>query len=312
MYFKNIIGQDIAKRFIINSIKKDRINHAYLFEGPSGVGKKTFAMEFSKILLNINNLENSPDFKLLTPKGSSFKIEQIRNMQSDIVVKPYKNKKIYILEDCDKMTVQAQNALLKTLEEPPEYAVLILIVKNSATLLDTIKSRCEVIKFSPLSLVDIENYLIKHKNIDRNKAKVVSSFSMGILANALELLESEDFNKKREEIEDYINIILSNDVVDMLNINSKLEKNKDDIINILDMLTTYFRDLIFIKENVDENIIINIDRINFLKDLSKELTYSQISSIIDIIEETKKKLISNCNFNLAISAMVLNIHEVIK
>ncbi|SHK09887.1 DNA polymerase III subunit [Tepidibacter formicigenes] len=312
MYFKNIIGQDTAKRFIINSIKKDRISHAYLFEGPSGVGKKTFAMEFSKILLDTNNLENSPDFKLLEPQGSSFKINQIRNMHSDIIVRPYKNKKIYILDDSDKMTVQAQNALLKTLEEPPEYAVLILIAKNSATILDTIKSRCEIIKFSPLPLIGIENYLINYKNIDKDKAKVLSSFSMGILSNALELLNSEEFNKKREEIENYINIMISKNVVDILNINSSLENNKEDINNILDILTTYFRDILLIKENVNENIIINIDKINFLQDLSKKLTYSQISSIIDIIEETKKKLMSNCNFNLAIGVMVLNIHEVIK
>lgn len=312
MYFENILGQDIPKRFIINSINKNRVSHAYLFEGPSGVGKKSFALEFSKILLNYNNLENSPDFNILKPDGASFKIDQIRNIQSEIIIKPYGNKKIYILEECEKMTVQAQNSLLKTLEEPPEYSIIILLTENSASLLDTIKSRCEILKFVPLPQGSIENYLIKNKNISHEKARVLSSFSFGILSKALSLIESEEFNKEREEMENILELLISKNSINLLSVNSYLESNKEKIYEVMDMIITYFRDILIVKEEINERLIINLDKVDFLKQASKKLTYSQVSSIIDIIEETKKKIISNCNFSLAMQVMGLNIQEVIK
>ncbi|WP_099191025.1 DNA polymerase III subunit [Tepidibacter mesophilus] len=312
MYFDNIIGHDRAKQFILNSMKKDRISHAYLFEGQSGIGKMMFSMELSKMILETNNLENNPDFKIIKPDGASFKISQIRDMQLDIIIKPYKNKKIYILEDAHKMTVQAQNALLKTLEEPPEFALIILVVENSSSILDTIKSRCEVVKFSPLTQIQIQNYLIDNKNIDRQRSKVIASFSMGILSKALDLCYSEEFNNKRNEIQEYLNIIQSRDLINMYTINSKLEKHKSKLNEVMDILITYFRDILMIKQGVDESLIINLDQIEYLSSLSKKFTYFQISNIIDIIDESNKNLMNNCNFNMAIGTMILNIYEVIK
>ncbi len=311
MYFKNILGQDRAKKFILNSLSKDRISHAYLFEGLKGVGKKDFAFAFSKILIG-DALENSPDFKVLKPEGASFKIEQIRNLQSDIIVRPYGNKKVYILEDAHKMTIQAQNSLLKTLEEPPSYCLLILLTENSSSLLDTIKSRCEIVKFTPLSQQEIENYLVEDKKIGEEKARVVASFSGGILFRALELIESESFNAKREDVKMFIELVLTKNIIDLLKIQDALEKQKEEIESILDMILTYLRDIMVIKENIQEKWIIHLDEISFLKECSKKLTYSQVSNIIDIIEETKKKLRSNCNFSLAMEVMLLNIQEVIK
>ena len=126
MYFENIIGQDFAKKYLTNSIKKNKINHAYMFEGIDGIGKKNLAKELSKILLDTENVENSPDYINIYPDGNSIKIAQIRKLQTDIIVKPHKKYKIYIINQAEKMTVEAQNALLKTLEEPPEYAIIIL------------------------------------------------------------------------------------------------------------------------------------------------------------------------------------------
>ena len=126
MYFDNIIGQDFAKKYLTNSIKKNKINHAYMFEGIDGIGKKKFSQELSKILLDTENIENSPDYINIHPDGNSIKIAQIRKLQTDIIVKPHKKYKIYIINQAESMTVEAQNALLKTLEEPPEYAIIIL------------------------------------------------------------------------------------------------------------------------------------------------------------------------------------------
>ena len=311
MYFNNIIGQDFAKKYLTNSIKKNKINHAYMFEGIDGIGKKKLSQELAKILLDTENVESTPDYINIHPDGNSTKISQIRKLQTDIIVKPHKQYKIYIINQAESMTIEAQNALLKTLEEPPEYAIIILITSNKESLLDTIKSRCEIIKFLPISIVDLNNYLII-KGIDKNRAQLLSTFARGSIEKAIELSESADFAIMRDEIQTYIVILLDKDMIDILEIPASMEKYKNDSINVLDMLINYFRDMMLLKEKVDKSMIINIDKITFIQNMSKKITYSQVSKIIDIIEDTKKKIRSNCNFNISIQVMALNIYEVIK
>lgn len=311
MYFDNIIGQDFAKKYLRNSIKNDKINHAYMFEGIDGIGKKTLTKELAKILLDMENVENSPDYINIFPDGNSIKISQIRKLQTDIIVRPHKDYKIYIINYSEKMTIEAQNALLKTLEEPPEYAIIILITNNKESLLDTIKSRCEIIKFLPIGTRDLENYLVKN-GLDGSRAKLLSIFSRGSISKALDLAKSSDFNIMRDDIQDYIQTIFDKKIVDILEIPSHMEKYKKEVISLLDMLISYFRDIMMLKENVDKCMIINSDKFVFIQNMNKRVTYSQVSKILDIIEDTKMKIRSNCNFNISIQVMALNIYEVIK
>ena len=311
MYFEKIRGQRFAKKYLSNSIKSNMISHAYMFEGPSGVGKNTIARELATTLLEMENLFNSPDYIEITPDGNSIKIAQIRKLQSDILVKPYKSYKIYVIDEDQKMTVEAQNALLKTLEEPPKYAIIILITNNKESLLDTIKSRCEIIKFTPIPLVEVADYLTQ-TGVDKNRASLLANFSRGSMQKAIELSESEDFHIMRDEVQKYVETFLTGSMLDIMDIQNSIEKYKDNITNVLDLLVNYFRDIIMVKENVDSSMIINLDRLVFIKNMSTKITYSQLSKIIDIIEETKNKLRSNCNFNISIQVMTLNIYEVIK
>lgn len=311
MYFEKIRGQRFAKKYLSNSIKSNMISHAYMFEGPSGVGKNTMARELATTLLEMENLFNSPDYIEITPDGNSIKIAQIRKLQSDILVKPYKSYKIYVIDEAQKMTVEAQNALLKTLEEPPKYAIIILITNNKESLLDTIKSRCEIIKFTPIPLVEVADYLTQI-GVDKNRASLLANFSRGSMQKAIELSESEDFHIMRDEVQKYVETFLTGSMLDIMDIQSSIEKYKDNITNVLDLLVNYFRDIMMVKENVDSSMIINLDRLVFIKNMSTKITYSQLSKIIDIIEETKNKLRSNCNFNISIQVMTLNIYEVIK
>ena len=311
MYFEKIRGQRFAKKYLSNSIKSNMISHAYMFEGPSGVGKNTMARELAATLLDMENLFNSPDYIEITPDGNSIKIAQIRKLQSDILVKPYKTYKIYVIDEAQKMTVEAQNALLKTLEEPPKYAIIILITNNKESLLDTIKSRCEIIKFTPIPLVEVADYLTQ-TGVDKNRASLLANFSRGSMQKAIELSESEDFHIMRDEVQKYVETFLTGSMLDIMDIQNSIEKYKDNITNVLDLLVNYFRDIMMVKENVDSSMIINLDRLVFIKNMSTKITYSQLSKIIDIIEETKNKLRSNCNFNISIQVMTLNIYEVIK
>ena len=311
MYFENIIGQEFAKKYLTNSMRKNKINHAYMFEGIEGIGKKKFTGELSKILLKSENVDSSPDYINIYPDGSSIKIAQIRKLQTDIIIKPHKDYKIYIINDAEKMTIEAQNALLKTLEEPPGYAIMILITSNKEALLDTIKSRCEIIKFLPISLLDLKKYLIKN-GVDEQRAQLLATFSRGSIEKALELSESAEFAIMREDIQSYIQTILDKNIIEILEIPNNMDKYKKEVISILDMMVNYFRDMMLLKEKVDKSMIINSDKIIFIQNMSKKITYSQVSKIIDIIEETKKKIKSNCNFNISIQVMALNIYEVIK
>ena len=311
MYFKNIMGQSFAKKYLSNSIKKDKINHAYLFEGIDGVGKTTFTKEFAKILLKKENIDNNPDFIYIKPQGSSIKISQIRDLQSDVIIKPHGDYKIYVINNAEKMTIESQNALLKTLEEPPGYVIIILLTNNKNSLLDTIKSRCDIVKFLPIPSIELKEYL-KLKGIEEKRASILATFSRGSISKALELSESSEFMLMREDIQNNIQTILDKNIVDILELTNKYDKYRENIIEVLDLTLNYFRDIMMLKENINKDMIINIDKITFLQNMSKKINYSQVSRIIDIIEETKKKLRSNCNFNLSIQVMSLNIYEVIK
>ena len=311
MYFEKIKGQNFAKKYLTNSIKSNMVSHAYMFEGPNGIGKNTMARELAAILLEMENLFNSPDYIEIKPDGNSIKIAQIRKLQSDILVKPYKSYKIYVIDEAQKMTVEAQNALLKTLEEPPKYAIIILITDNKESLLDTIKSRCEIIKFTPIPMQEVASYLTMN-GIDSKRASLLANFSRGSMKKAIELSEAEEFHLMREEVQKYVETFLNGNLIEIMDIQSSIEKYKDQITNVLDLLINYFRDIMMVKENVDNSMIINLDRLIFVKNMSNKTTYSQLSKIIDIIEETKNKLRSNCNFNISIQVMTLNIYEVIK
>lgn len=311
MYFENIIGQDFAKKYLTNSIKKNKLNNAYMFEGMDGIGKKKFADELSKLLLDYENLENSPDYVLIKPDGNSIKIAQIRNLQSDIVIRPHRDYKIYIINNAEKMTLEAQNALLKTLEKPPNYAIIILVTNNKESLLETIKSRCDIIKFSPIPIEDLKSYLID-TGIEEERAQLLATFSRGSIENALNLSQSSEFSVMREDVQQYIQIMLDKNIIEILNIPNNMEKYRGKIITLLDMMINYFRDIILLKENVNKNMLINVDKLVFIQNMSGKISYSQLSKIIDIIEDVKNKIKSNCNFNISIQVMSLNIYEVIK
>ena len=172
--FNNILGNDNIKELLINAIKNNKTSHSYMFVGTEGIGKKLIAKEFAKMILCTDENKycgkcksciefessNNPDFKIIEPDGNSLKIEQIREFQNKVSEKPIiSNRKVYIINDSDKMTTEAQNCLLKTLEEPPEFVTIILIGSNESAFLDTIKSRCMILRFNKISDENIVKFL---------------------------------------------------------------------------------------------------------------------------------------------------------
>ena len=311
MYFDQIKGQDFAKRYITNAMNKNMLNNAYIFEGIKGIGKKTFAREFAKILIGVSP-ENSPDFNVIAKEEGShrIKIEKIRKMKEDVYEKPISDYKIYIIENAELMSEEAQNAILKTIEEPPGYAIFILIAENKEALLNTIKSRCDIVKFVPLSNDIVKNHLIENLGLDEEYAKMCANFSKGSITRAIELANDEEFKEMREFIQNCISIISEKKKLDIERLVDGVEKYEKQIMNFLDIMVNYFRDIIMFKEGI--NLLTNTDRITFIENMSEKINGSQIAKIIDIIEDTKKKLKGFCSFKMSIQVMFLNIYEVIK
>lgn len=223
---------------------------------------------------------NNPDFKIIEPDGNSLKIEQIREFQSKISEKPIiSNRKVYIINDSHKMTQEAQNCLLKTLEEPPEFVTIILIGSSESSFLSTIKSRCMIIRFNSIENEQIKRYLEENYNIEIESNVMVESFQ-GSIGKALQIKEKQEEYKKIEQL---IYQLETNDKIDILNMADIIYKAKDEKFEILDYI----------------NIV--------LIDMARKS--AKYANCIKIVEDTKKRLQSNANYDMCIDNMLFKLWE---
>ena len=286
MSFDNIIGNEKIKNFLDKSIKEKHISHSYMFTGIDGIGKTLFAKEFARKLLCFDNeesedcsscikfkTENHPDFKLIEPDSGSIKIEQIRDMQDDIVQKPIiSEKKVYVIRDSEYMTREAQNCLLKTLEEPPEFAIIILVTANESKLLTTVKSRCMKIAFDEIDKDEIKKYILSnYTDIDERLFDMCD----GSIGKEIELQENKEI---------YIGI---NKLIDNL--------DKQDLIYILNNADVLYKQ----KDNI--NKILNYIN-NYLYSLNK-------FNCIKYVEDTKRRLTTNSNYEMTIDYLLIRMWE---
>lgn len=310
--FERILGQVSVKSKLKRAIETGNITNAYLLTGPEGVGKKMVAEDFAESLLGLR-LENSPDYKCIgVKKGeNNIKIAQIRDMIGDMSIKPYGDYKIFIIDDADKMTIQAQNALLKTLEEPSAYGIIILVTRNDQALLDTIRSRCLEIKFAPLTNREIRA-ILSEKGIDDDQAQVASIFSRGSASRALDICESQDLKLMRQDLESYLEIIfIDKNKYELARMGENFKAYAKDYANLIDLFRYYIRDIVLLKEGIDPGLIINYDRLDLLRRLARKLSIFKLGQIMDLLDEGQTKLTANCHFVTTIEAMALNIYEVI-
>jgi DNA polymerase-3 subunit delta' len=299
--FKDILGNEKAKEILLKSLNNKTVLHSYMFIGNAGIGKRLIATQFSKMILCQNfdeqNLTecgkcksciefdggNNPDFKTIEPDGKIIKIEQIREMQNKIIEKPIiSNKKVYIINDADLMTKEAQNCLLKTLEEPPEYIVIILIVGNESKMLTTIKSRCMKIQFKKIEDEMVKQYLQEKCEIN-SLSESVLKLCDGSIGKALKIKDKlEEYNK----VENIINN-MNQSLITVLNTAEILYKSKDDIYDYLEYINVILYQLL--KENVNYS--------------------SKFMNCIKIVEETKQRLLANSNYDMSIDRMLFKIWE---
>ncbi len=280
MAFEELIGNDRVKKMLINSIKTNKVTHSYLFLGPSGVGKTLFAKEFAKLILNDINLT---DLEIIESEEGKIKIEQVRNLQGKILEKPIvSSKKIYIIKEADTMTKEAQNCLLKTLEEPPEYTVLILIATSESLILPTIKSRCMKINFDSIEKQKLKEYLEK-QNI--NTTETLLDISQGSIEKALKLYKDNEVFMQVEEI---FSNIEGRNLLDVLNKVDALY-DKEKIGDILEYIN-----IIFYKKAVQ------------YAGTSRGAKYFEY---MQEVENAKNNLKFNCNYDMTIDNLLYKIWE---
>lgn len=292
MDFKDIIGNENEKKNLQAIIKSDKIGHSYMFIGIEGIGKKLIAKEFAKNILCINKTngcdtcqsciefegDNHPDYAEILPDGKNIKIDQIREFQKKVYEKPViSERKVYIIDDADKMTKEAQNCLLKTLEEPPQYIVIILIATDEDKLLNTIKSRCAKMTFSKLKVEELKKYLG-----DVNVQEDLLKRANGSIKKLIHIQENMDTYM---EITSIINNITDKSLVDVLKDTDIFTKNKDIITEILEYISLIFYEKVYNFDGKQSNYI----------------------KCIQIIEEVKRRIASNSNFDMSIDYFLLKI-----
>ncbi|MEA1963679.1 MAG: DNA polymerase III subunit delta' [Candidatus Aerophobetes bacterium] len=321
MSFTQIKGQQRAVRILQKEIATSSFPGAYLFIGPAGVGKTFTALNFAKALncrrggrdscdkcsscLKIDHL-NHPDVRVIKPEGDSLKIDQVRILKRSTAYKLYEGKKrVWIIEEAHKFTLEAANSALKIMEEPPPDTVFILISETKREILPTILSRCEIVRFFPLSPEKIEEIIGNYLPPNSPKVPLIANLSRGSIKKALLLIKEENVLKERENIIDKLSKNIPIDEIFDL-VASWKNFNEEQLEEILNMILFWFRDLLLLKEDGDAELI-NIDKIKKLKEEEKKYPYFTIQDAINTIETTRSYLKSNVKPKLALENMWLKL-----
>ena len=326
--FKDIVGQEQLKEHLENAIRLNKVSHAYIINGERSSGKEFIAKTFAMALQceNREDMEpcqechsckqalsaNHPDIIFIShEKPNTISVDDIRSqINGDVAIKPYSGpKKIYIMNDGEKMTVQAQNALLKTLEEPPEYAVIIILTSNVNAFLPTIVSRCVVLNMKPVKDEQIKTYLMEEMEIPNYKADICVAFARGNVGKARLLAKSEEFDKVKEEAITLLKYINDMEIHEIVAAIKKINEYKFDVNDYLDILSIWYRDVLLFKATHDANHLIFREEIQHIRKVADKSTYEGIEMIIDALEKSKQRLNANVNFDLTMELLLLTIKE---
>jgi DNA polymerase-3 subunit delta' len=319
---ESLKGQDSAVSYLKASLKNGRISHAYIFSGPDGVGKRSAAINFAKAInCGISAVSGSscdecpsckkidallhPDIFTLKPEeeGGSIKIEDVRGLIKDVYLRPFEaRKKVYIIESAEYMKHEAANALLKTLEEPPADSIIILLAENVKALFHTIVSRCQVVKFFPLKLKEVEEILVSKYSLSEADAHTLSHLSGGRLGEALKFKEDDIFTKRSLLINKMTSGVMADfDFDDM---------PKEDIKVYLDMMLAWYSDILNTKVGAPDYMLVNIDRKDIITNEARRLSFDHVEDMINSVISAMMQIDQNANQKLAMSVLGMKMKRV--
>lgn len=325
MSFNDIIDQTDMVKILREELLDDRINHAYLFYGKEGIGKKSLALEFARALLCDEIKDDScdycnsclkidhgnhPDLRLIETEedAKSLKIDQMRKLQKEIAYKPYESEyKIYIIDEAEKMTTQAANSLLKTLEEPPDYAVIILISEDINKLLPTVISRCQNLQFSNISREKVESYLVD-RGVAEKQIELLARLARGSIGYALTLSDDEKFLNNRDLILDFLKNLDSAERVRIFTEVKEMVSLLKDDFPLFNLLSGWYRDIIIYKKGRLSQMV-NIDYKSEIKTEADKYNTAQLIDIINLIDKHAGYIEKNAFKDLSLQVLFLKIRS---
>lgn len=325
--FKDIIGHEQVIEHLENAMELNKVSHAYILNGEKGSGKKMLASVFAQALQceeegqescgsckSCRQAEsgNHPDIIRIThDKPNSISVDEIRDqLVNDVQIKPYSGKyKIYIMPEAEKMTVQAQNALLKTIEEPPVYAVIILLTSNAPSLLPTILSRCVMLNMRPVSDRQVKKYLMEHVQIPDYQADICVAFSHGNIGKAVELASSDNFNEIKAAALHLVKNAPKMEIQDIIAAVRAVTEFKVNIEDYLDLISVWYCDVLYFKATRDADGLAFKDQVQVISEQISKCSYEGLEQILEGIQKAKDRLGANVNFDLTMELLFMTIKE---
>ena len=307
------------------AIRDKKPFHAYLFQGEEGVGKEALARTFAaglqcqsesadkpcKECVSCRQMEsgNQPDVIWVTREKASLGVDEIREQLCNTMdIKPFSSPyKIYLVPEAEKMTEAAQNALLKTIEEPPEYGIVILMTSNISALLPTIQSRCLTMEFRPLSTAVVESYGKEHCQVPDYQARASAAFAQGNLGKAMRYAKSEDFIERKDHIISLLRHVEQMDLSEMLAVIKDLGTRKDEVRDYIDLMVLWYRDVLLFKATKDINQLLFQDEASYISREASHRSYEKIEEILQAFEKAKVRLRANVNFDITMELMLLTL-----
>ena len=324
---KDIIGQDLIKKQIIESVKNDRVSGGYIITGEKGSGKEFVASVFSQMLVcekggddicgechscKMAQAHTHPDIKYVVhEKPTSISVEEVRDQVcSDVFIKPYQaSRKIYIVNDADRLTPQAQNALLKTFEESPEYVVIMLLASNINMLLPTVRSRCITWELKPVSKDVLKNYLMKELEVPDYRADIAIAFAQGNLGKARSMASSDDFSAMQAAAQSVVNHCREDSIADLISLVRSLSEYKVDAGEFLDMITVWYRDVLMFKATGETESLVYKDDISIIRKVARRSSYEGIEEVLGAIQRAKDRLRANVGFETVMELLFATMQE---
>lgn len=324
--FSEIVGHEQIKEHLQAAIKDGKPFHAYIFQGDVGVGKETLAKTFAaglqcqgegerpcKTCVSCRQTEsgNQPDVIWVTREHASLGVEEIREQLCNTMeIKPFSSPyKIYIVPEAEKMTEAAQNALLKTIEEPPEYGVVLLLTSNISELLPTIQSRCLTLEFRPLSTSTVEEFLKKQCQVPDYLAKASAVFAQGNLGKAMRYAKSEDFIERKDKVLSLLRNVNRMDFSEMLGVIKDLGTRKDEVRDYIDLMALWYRDVLIFKATKNINQLLFQEESSYISKEASNRSYEKIEEILQAFEKAKSRLKANVSFDVTMELMFVTLQE---
>ena len=329
--FSDIYGYETIKEHMQSAIRLGKVSHAYIINGGLGAGKKMLAGIFAKTL-QCENMEesvnpcnkchsciqsdtgNQPDIIWVKhEKPASIGVDDVREqIIADMQIKPYSSRyKIYIIDEAEKLTVAAQNALLKTIEEPPSYGIVIFLTTNADIFLQTILSRCVMLDLKPIKNSIVEEYIRNNYDVSDYECRFAANFAQGRIGRAKTIVESTEFAHLKQDVMHVIKNAKDMTSGEIMAVVKDINNYKLTIDDYLDLMAMWYRDVLVFKSTNDVNPVIFKDELSQIKSQASHFSYEGLQDILNSIDKVKIRLKANVNFDLVIELLIMAIKQAV-